>query len=85
MADNFEAGGSDGGIEGEIDDMFKHLELREDELDDVVGEEEVKEYKKAARCLAIRKVHTTRSFVDDAVFGKMKAIWDQSSMNDLVV
>nr|XP_051217683.1 uncharacterized protein LOC127335131 [Lolium perenne] len=63
----------------EIDDLLAHLELREDELEDVViGEETVKEYQKEARWLAIGKVHTSRSFSADALFGKMKAVWNLS-------
>jgi hypothetical protein len=62
-----------------LDDMFSHLELNEDELDDVViGIEEAKEYKQAARWLAIGKVHTSRSFSAEALFEKMKAIWNLS-------
>jgi hypothetical protein len=46
-----------GGQEEEIDDMFSHLELNEDELNDVViGVEEAKEYQKAVRWLAIGRV-----------------------------
>jgi hypothetical protein len=63
----------------EIDDLLAHLELREDELEDVViGEEVVKEYQKEARWLAIGKVHTSRSFSADALFGKMKVVWNLS-------
>uniref|UniRef100_A0ACD5WYQ2 Uncharacterized protein n=1 Tax=Avena sativa TaxID=4498 RepID=A0ACD5WYQ2_AVESA len=60
----------------EIEDVFKHLQLNEDELDDVVlGAEEIKEYKKEARWLAIGKVLTTRSFSATALFEKMKSVW----------
>ncbi|KAM0824115.1 hypothetical protein ACQ4PT_070420 [Festuca glaucescens] len=62
-----------------IDDMLAHLELREDELDDVViAIDEVKEFQMDARWLAIGKVHTRRSFSAEALFGKMKAIWNLS-------
>ncbi|KAM0843628.1 hypothetical protein ACQ4PT_057577 [Festuca glaucescens] len=68
------AAGSSGlatGKEPEIDDMLAHLELRDDELDDVVIDvEEVKEYQKEARWMAIGKVHTSRSFSAEALFGK---------------
>nr|XP_051229135.1 uncharacterized protein LOC127346935 [Lolium perenne] len=63
----------------DLDDMLAHLELREDELDDVViPVEAVKEFQKDARWLAIGKVHTSRSFSSEALFGKMKAIWNLS-------
>jgi sporulation protein YlmC with PRC-barrel domain len=66
-----------GGKEGEIDDMFSHLELNDDELDDVViGVEEAKVYHQAARWMAIGKVLTNRSFSSEALFGKMKSVWN---------
>ncbi|KAK1612095.1 hypothetical protein QYE76_035768 [Lolium multiflorum] len=78
MAD---AGGS-GSVkdsEADIDDLLMHLDLRDDELDDVeIGADAVKEFEKDARWLAIGKVHTKRSFSADALFGKMKAIWNLS-------
>jgi hypothetical protein len=65
--------------EPEIDDLLKHLDLRDDELEEVVvGAEKAKEYQMAARWLAVAKVHTTRSFSADALFGKMKAVWNLS-------
>jgi hypothetical protein len=68
-----------GGKGSNLDDMFSHLELNEDELDDVViGIEEAKEYKQAARWLAIGKVHTSRSFSAEALFEKMKIVWNLS-------
>jgi hypothetical protein len=67
------------GKEEDLDDMLAHLELREDELDDVViAVDAVKEFQKDARWLAIGKVHTNRSFSSEALFGKMKAIWNLS-------
>jgi hypothetical protein len=78
MAD---AGGS-GSVkdsDADIDDLLMHLDLRDDELDDVeIGADAVKEFEKDARWLAIGKVHTKRSFSADALFGKMKAIWNLS-------
>jgi hypothetical protein len=62
-----------------IDDLLAHLDLREDELEDVViGADEVIEPQKEARWLAIAMVHTSRSFSSDAFMGKMKAIWNLS-------
>jgi hypothetical protein len=66
-----------GGKDGEIDDMFSHLELNDDELYDVViGTEEAKVYKQAARWLAIGKVLTNHSFSSEALFKKMKSVWN---------
>ncbi|KAK1663560.1 hypothetical protein QYE76_051719 [Lolium multiflorum] len=65
--------------EGNIDDMFSHLELNEDELDDVViSAEDATEYQQAPRWLAIGRVHTNRSFSADALFAKMKVVWNLS-------
>jgi hypothetical protein len=62
-----------------IDDMLAHLELNEDELDDVVIDvEKSKVYHDAARWLAIGKVLTNRNFSADALFEKMKNIWNLS-------
>ncbi|KAM0822771.1 hypothetical protein ACQ4PT_071297 [Festuca glaucescens] len=58
MADKQLAGssGTAAGGDGEIDDMLRHLELNDDELDDVViGAEKAKVYQDAARWLAIGK------------------------------
>jgi hypothetical protein len=75
--------GSSSGVAAEkdsdIDDLLKHLDLRDDELEEVVvGVDKAKEYQMAALWLAIAKVHTTRSFSFDALFGKMKAVWNLS-------
>ncbi|KAK1618025.1 hypothetical protein QYE76_023542 [Lolium multiflorum] len=65
--------------DGNIDDMFSHLELNEDELDDVViSAEDATEYQEAARWLAIGRVHTNRSFSADALFAKLKVVWNLS-------
>ena len=67
--------GSSSQVTGEIEDIFQHLQLNEDELDEVVlGDEEIKEFKKGARWMAITKVLTTRSFSGTALFEKMKSI-----------
>ncbi|KAM0882151.1 hypothetical protein ACQ4PT_032502 [Festuca glaucescens] len=83
MAEKTGAGSSGiGGEEqGDIDDMLKHLELRDDELDDVVLDTAVvEEYRMEARWLATGKVLTNRSFSAEALFEKMKAIWNLSQV-----
>jgi hypothetical protein len=85
MAEKDTAGASETAAGGnmEIDDMFSHLELNEDELDDVViGAEKAKVYQDAARWLAIGKVLTNRSFSAEALFEKMKGIWNLSREPD---
>jgi hypothetical protein len=67
------------GKDADLDDMFSHLELNEEELDDVViGVDEAKVYQQAARWLAIGKVHTSRTFSTDALVEKMKVVWNLS-------
>ncbi|KAM0902773.1 hypothetical protein ACQ4PT_019059 [Festuca glaucescens] len=52
------SGTAPAGKEDDIKDLFTHLELNEDELDDVViGVEEAKVYQEAGRWLAIGKIH----------------------------
>jgi hypothetical protein len=73
------SGGATKNPQKEIDDLLAYLDLREDELEDVViGADEVTELQKEARWLAIAEVHTSRSFSSDAFIGKMKAIWNLS-------
>jgi hypothetical protein len=51
------------GKDVDLDDMFNHLELNEEELDDVmIRVDEAKVYQQAARWLAIGVVHTSRTF-----------------------
>ena len=59
-----------------LEEMLEHLDLKEDELDDVVvGEEEVKKFEADARWLAIGKVNTTRTFSSSAMFKTLKSVW----------
>jgi hypothetical protein len=49
--------------DSEIDDLLKHMDLRDDELKEVVvGADKAKEYQMATRWLAVAKGHTNRSF-----------------------
>ena len=59
-----------------LEEMLQHLDLKDDELDDViVGEEDTKKYEADARWLAIGKVNTTRQFSSSSMFETMKSIW----------
>jgi hypothetical protein len=81
MASSSDAGARSATTETErnLDDLLNNLDLGDDELDDVViGADEVKEFHKEARWMAIGKVHMSRSFSVEALFGKMKAIWNLS-------
>jgi hypothetical protein len=73
------SGGATKNPQKEIDDLLAYLDLREDELEDVViRADEVTELPKEARWLAIAEVHTSRSFSPDVFIGKMNAIWNLS-------
>ncbi|KAM0860821.1 hypothetical protein ACQ4PT_046297 [Festuca glaucescens] len=73
------APGAGVGEECNLDEMLQHLELRDDELEDVVlGAAAVEEFRKEARWLAIGRVMTSRSFSTGALFEKMKAVWNLS-------
>ncbi|XP_051215860.1 uncharacterized protein [Lolium perenne] len=79
MAEEAGGSGSAKGKEAEIEDMFSHLELNEDELDEVViSAEAAKEFQKAGWWLAIGRVLTSRKFSADALFAKMKIVWNLS-------
>lgn len=59
-----------------LEEMMQYLDLKDEELDDViVGEEEVKKLEADARWLAIGKLNTTRTFSSSAMFETMKSIW----------
>jgi hypothetical protein len=73
--DHGSSSGAAAGKEPEIDDLLQHLDLRDDELEEVVvGADKAKEYQMVACWLAVAKVHTNRSFSSDVLFGKMKAV-----------
>lgn len=62
--------------EEDLEEMLKHLDLQEDELDDVIGGgEEVQGFEKEARWLAIGRLNTDRSFSHAAMFETLKYIW----------
>lgn len=67
------AGGED---VGRLEDLLQHLDLKGDELDDVVvGAEEVKGFSQAARWLANGKVITNKPFSASALFEMLKFTW----------
>ncbi|KAE8784826.1 hypothetical protein D1007_41578 [Hordeum vulgare] len=59
-----------------LEDMLQHLDLKDEELDDVVvGEAEVKKLEEDARWLAIGRLHTSHPFSSAAMFETLKAVW----------
>lgn len=60
----------------ELDSRFGLLNLREDEEEDVVLEEDLEELQADAEFLALARVHTTSNFSHAALFDKMRAAWN---------
>ncbi|KAE8804395.1 hypothetical protein D1007_19417 [Hordeum vulgare] len=59
-----------------LEEMLQHLDMKDQELDDVVvGEEEVKKLEADARWLAIGRLHTSRPFSSAAMFETLKLVW----------
>lgn len=56
--------------------MMKGLDLRDDEGEDIVLEEDLAELEKDARWLALSRVHTEKSFSHDAFYGNMRSAWN---------
>lgn len=55
---------------------MEFLDLKDDELDDVVvGDEEVKRFEADARWLAIGKLNTSRPFSSSSMFETLKSVW----------
>lgn len=62
--------------EDDLEELLKHLEMWEDELDEVVvRKEEVKRFEAKARWLAIGRVNTDHPFSSDAMFKAVKFAW----------
>ena len=69
--------GSSAGWAGKnLEEMLQHLDLQDEELDDViVGEEEVRKFEADACWMAIGKRHTSRPFSSTAMFETLKSVW----------
>ena len=59
-----------------LEEMLKHLDMKDDELDDVViGMEEVENIEKDARWLAVGRLNTNRPFSHSAMFETLNFVW----------
>ncbi|KAE8813507.1 hypothetical protein D1007_09333 [Hordeum vulgare] len=59
-----------------LEEVLHHVDLKDEELDDVVvGEAEVKKLEADARWLAIGRLNTFRSFSSSAMFETLKSVW----------
>ncbi|KAK1611685.1 hypothetical protein QYE76_035358 [Lolium multiflorum] len=61
-----------------INSMFGNLDIGEDEYDDFVIEEDVKEFEESTRWLAVARVNCRKKFSHDALFQQMNAAWNSS-------
>ncbi|KAE8783168.1 hypothetical protein D1007_43385 [Hordeum vulgare] len=74
MAGADESSSSSGWTGKNLEEMLQHLNLKDEELDDVVvGEAEVKKLEADARWLAIGRLNTSRPFSSSAMF--LKSVW----------
>ena len=58
------------------EELLARLNLQEEEDDDFVWEEELPDLGAPAKWLAIARVHTTRTFSPNALYGDMRAAWN---------
>ncbi|KAE8790960.1 hypothetical protein D1007_34603 [Hordeum vulgare] len=59
-----------------LEEMMEFLDLKDDELDDViVGNKEVQRLEADARWMAIGKLNTSHPFSSTAMFEIVKAVW----------
>ncbi|XP_062213814.1 uncharacterized protein LOC133914832 [Phragmites australis] len=59
-----------------IDVMLKGLELRDDEEEDVVLDEDLEKIQEDARWLALAHVHTEKKSSHGSLFGNMRSAWN---------
>ncbi|KAK1664108.1 hypothetical protein QYE76_052267 [Lolium multiflorum] len=75
-----EKGGSSRGGKGkeeeDVDALLRRLQLREDDGDDFVWEEEAGSEEVKAKWLAIARVHTDKGFSPSALYAEMRSAWN---------
>ena len=62
-------------IEQELDALLQQLEIREDEDQEIVLEEDLEDLKGGARWTALAKVHSLKTFSHSAFLANMKYAW----------
>lgn len=70
------AGGSGSHPDESLDEKLKYLNLREDEEEDVILEEDLEELEKDAEFMALARVHTARKFSHGAFYNTMRSAWN---------
>ena len=65
-------------IEGDLDDLIQHLQIREDEDQGIVLEEDLEELKAEARWTALAKVSSPKTFSHAAFIANIKYAWSLS-------
>jgi hypothetical protein len=75
-----EKGGSSRGGKGkeeeDVDALLRRLQLREDDGDDFVWEEQAGSEEVKAKWLAIARVHTDKGFSPSALYAEMRSAWN---------
>ncbi|KAF7098950.1 LOW QUALITY PROTEIN: hypothetical protein CFC21_100642 [Triticum aestivum] len=69
------AGGGRSQQEEPLDEKLKYLNLKEDEEEDVILEEDLEELEKDVEFMEIARVHTMRKF-SYAFYGMMRSAWN---------
>jgi hypothetical protein len=62
-------------VECDLGDLLQHLEIREDEGQGIVLEEDLEELREGARWTALANVHYPKSFSHSAFLANMKYAW----------
>lgn len=62
----------------DLDDKLRRLNLREEEEEDAVLEENLDELEKDAELMALARVHTERKFSHGAFYGTMRSAWNSA-------
>lgn len=62
-------------MECDLDDLLQHLDIREDEEQGIMLEEDLEELRAKAQWTALAKVHSPKTFSHAAFFANMKYAW----------
>jgi 3-hydroxyisobutyrate dehydrogenase-like beta-hydroxyacid dehydrogenase len=62
--------------QADVEAMMAKLGLKEDDLDDVIFEEEVKQPEEDTRWMAVARVHTESEFSHYWFYKNMRSAWD---------
>ncbi|KAE8817641.1 putative disease resistance protein RGA3 [Hordeum vulgare] len=58
------------------EELLARLTLQDEEEDDFISEEELRDMMEPTKWLAIARVHTAKTFIPNALYGDMRAAWN---------